>query len=484
MSVKKIKNYINGQWVESSSSRVLDVENPGTGEILAQVPLSTRQEVHKAVKAAKDAFSQWKEVTPTERVGYLFKLKFLLEKNKEELARIITQDHGKVIDDARGEMKRAIENVEMAIGTPSLMQGKILQNVSKGIDEYFIRVPLGVFAAIAPFNFPAMIPFWFLPYAVATGNTYILKPSEQVPLTMKRVFELIDEVGFPPGVLNLVNGDKVAVDALIENEDIVGISSITSTPVAEYIYHKAAEHNKRVQCGGGAKNSLVVMPDADLEKTVPNIIDSVYGNTGQRCLAGANVIAVGEVYAELKKRLVESAKKIKVGYGLDKSITMGPVISQKAKEKILSYIDKGLEQGAKLILDRRSIRVKEYPQGHYLGPCIFDEVKQEMVIACDEIFGPVMTIIKAKDLDEAIEIINRGPHGNAAMIYTTNGKSAREFSLRVDCGNIGIQIGLPAPVAYFPFVGMKKSFFGDLHGQGQDAVDFFTHKKVIISRWW
>lgn len=480
----KIKNYINGQWVESESEKFLVTENPGTGEALSRIPVSTEKEVSQAVESAKNAFSKWREIPPIERARYFFKLKNLMEEHAEELARTITIEHGKILPEARGEIRRAIENVEVACGIPSLMQGKILEDAAKDIDSYFVRMPIGVFAMIAPFNFPAMIPMWFLPYAVACGNTYIVKPSEQVPLTMSMIFSLMDTASFPKGVINLVNGNKDTVNTLIEHPDIVGISSVTSTPVAKEIYKKAAQFGKRAQCHAGAKNFLVVMPDANLEKTIPNITDSIYGNTGQRCLAGANVVAVGNVYTELKKQLVETASKIKIGYGLDKSVDMGPVISAKAKERIIGYIEKGLKEGAKLILDGRNVKVEKYPNGYYLGPSIFDEVTPDMTIAKEEIFGPAMMILATENLNKAIEMINANPYGNGAIIYTESGKSAKEFEYKVNCGNIGIHIGLPAPMAFFPFSGMKNSFFGDLHGQGQDAVDFFTHKKVIMQRWW
>ncbi len=480
----KIKNYINGEWIESKTDRFLKTENPGTGEILARVPISTKKEVKQAIRAAKNAFSEWRKTPAVERARYFFKLRDLMEEYFEELAVIITIEHGKVLPEAKGEVRRAIENVEVACGIPSLMQGKISEDVAKDIDTYFVRVPIGVFAIITPFNFPAMIPMWFLPYAVACGNTCVIKSSEQTPLTMCMISSLMKIAGFPNGVVNLINGDKDTVDILIKHKDVAGISSVTSTSVAKEIYKKAAQYSKRVQCHGGAKNFLVVMPDANLEKTVPSIIDSVYGNTGQRCLAGANIVVVGDIYQELKKRLVEAASKIKVGFGLDKDIAMGPVISAVAKARIISYIEKGVKEGARLILDNRNVRVKDYPNGHYLGPSIFDEVLPDMTIAKDEIFGPVMTILRVKNLKDAIEMINANPFGNGAIIYTESGKSAREFAYRVDCGNIGVHIGLPAPMALFPFGGMKDSFFGDLHGQGQDAIDFFTHKKVIIKRWW
>jgi malonate-semialdehyde dehydrogenase (acetylating)/methylmalonate-semialdehyde dehydrogenase len=375
-----------------------------------------------------------------------------------------------------------IENVEVAAGIPSLMMGYSLEDIAKDIDCVAERQPLGVFAMIPPFNFPAMIPWWFAPYALATGNTYIIKPSEQVPCTQNRIFEILDEVGFPEGVINLVNGAKEVVDMLLESPDIKGVSFVGSTPVARYIYKKAAENDKRVQCQAGAKNFLVVMPDADLDRTVPSLLTSFFGCAGERCLSGAVLLAVGDIYESLREQFIEAASKLKVGNPLDETVQMGPVISKQHKERVLRYIEEGIEEGAKLVLDGRDIKVEGY-NGYFIGPTIFDEVSHEMVIAKEEIFGPVACIIKVKDLDEAIDIIHANPYGNAACIYTSSGKWAREFKYRVQCGNIGVNIGIAAPMAFFPFGGYKDSFFGDLHGQGRDAINFFTDKKVIISRW-
>jgi len=478
-----IKNYINGRWVASKSNEVLDVRNPATDEVIARVPLSTREEVDAAVRAARDAFPEWRETPPYARARYMFRLKEAMEERFEDIARTVTQEHGKVIDEARGEVRRAIENVEVAAGIPSLMTGYNLEDVAAGIDEDCVRQPIGVFCAIAPFNFPAMVPFWFMPYAVACGNTYIIKPSEQTPLSQNLLFEIIDEVGFPDGVVNLVNGAKEVVDALLEHPDVAGVSFVGSTPVARYIYSKAAANGKRVQAQAGAKNFLVVMPDAVLERTVPNLMSSFFGNTGQRCLAGAVLVAVGDIYEPLKEQVVAAASRLKVGYGMDEGVQIGPVISRRALERITGYIEKGLEEGAKLLLDGRGVKVEGYPNGYFIGPTIFDEVTPEMTIAREEIFGPVMSIMHVKDFEEALAVIDANPYGNAASIFTSSGKWAREFKYRVRCGNIGINIGIAAPIASFPFGGMKQSFFGDLHGQGQDAINFFTDRKVVISRW-
>jgi len=482
--INVLKNYVNGKFVESKTNDFLDVENPATGKIIAKVPLSTKKELDEAVKYAKEAFEKWKNISPLKRIQYLFKLKQLMEEKQKEISEILTKEHGKFYDESFLEVERAIENVEVATGVPTLMQGNILENIADGIDEYFIRKPIGVFCVIPPFNFPAMIPFWFLPYAVACGNTFIVKPSEQVPCTQQFIFELIDKAGFPDGVLGLINGDKNLSHEMIKHPDIVGISSVTSTPVAKEIYKLAAEYGKRVQCQAGAKNSAIIMDDANLEKSISNIISSVYGNTGQRCLAVSNIIVIGNNYDGVRAKLMEAAKKLKVGDGLDKDVTMGPVISADAKKKIEGYIEKGLEEGAKLTLDGRGIKVKGNEKGHFLGPCIFEDVKPEMAIAQEEIFGPVLTLIKEKSLKNAIKNINKGRYGNAAAIYTSNGKNAREFQNKVDCGNIGINIGVAAPIGCFPFCGKKDSFFGDIHGQSMDAINFYTDKKVVIQRWY
>ncbi len=482
MEFEKLKNYINGQWVESESNEILDVINPATTEKIAEVPLSTPEDVEAAIQAAKEAFMEWRETPPLTRVRSLFTLKELMEENFEELSRTIVIEEGKTIDEARGEIRRGIENVEVATGIPSLMQGKMLEDIARSIDEIEIRQPLGVCCMIPPFNFPSMVPLWFLPYAVACGNTYIVKPSEQAPLSQNRLFRLIDETEFPEGVVNLVNGAKSVVDYLLESPNVRAVSFVGSTPVAKYIYAKATEYGKRAQCQAGAKNFIVVMPDAVLEPTVAALMTSFFGCAGERCLSGAVVLAVGEVYETLRDMLVEAASKIQVGYGLDEGIQMGPVVSKRHMERVLGYIEKGVQEGAKLILDGRNIKVEGYP-GWFIGPTIFDKVKPDMVIANDEIFGPVMSIIHIKDLEEAFEIIHANPYGNASSIFTSNGKAAREFQYRVQCGNVGINVGIAAPMAFFPFSGWKDSFFGDLHGQGLDAIRFFTEKKVSIIRW-
>ncbi|MBI2873183.1 MAG: CoA-acylating methylmalonate-semialdehyde dehydrogenase [Chloroflexi bacterium] len=482
MTVATVQNFVGGEWVDSASTERLDVVNPATAEPIAQVPLSTREEVDRAVRVAQEAFQGWRETPPTARIRYFFRLKELMEANFEELARTLVMEEGKTIDESRGEIRRAIENVEVTTGIPSLMMGYNLEDIAPEIDEECIRQPLGVFCVIPPFNFPTMVPMWFLPYAVACGNTFIIKPSEQVPLSMNKLVHLMDEAGFPPGTVNLVNGARGVAEALMEHPLVKGVSFVGSTAVAKQIYAKAAAHGKRVQCQGGAKNFMVVMPDAVLERTVPALITSVYGCAGERCLSGSVLLAVGEAYEPLRDAFTEAASRLKVGYGLDESSQMGPVVSRRHKERVLSYINKGVEEGARLLLDGRHVEVKDYP-GFFVGPTVFDRVNPEMTIARDEIFGPVGSIMRVRDLDEAVEIIHASPYGNAAAVFTSSGQVARRFQYRVQCGNIGINIGIVAPMAFFPFGGFKDSFFGDLHGQGRDAVNFFTERKIVISRW-
>jgi len=479
-----LKNFIGGAWVESSASEWLDDTNPATGEVIARVPLSPRADVDAAVRAGLDAWEEWRETPPLSRARYFFTLRDLMEQHFEELARIVSQDHGKIIDEARGEVRRAIENVEVAAGIPSLMMGYNLEDgAAAGIDEEVLYQPLGVFAGISPFNFPAMVQSWFWPYAVATGNCWVAKPSEQDPLVQVRLFELIEMAGFPPGVVSMVHGAKEAVEAVCDHPDIRGVSFVGSTQIAKLVYARAASHGKRVQCGGGAKNLLVVLPDAKLDTIVPNMISSVYGTAGERCLAGSVIVGIGEAQGPLKAKFTDHASKLKLGYGLDESTQMGPVISRKHQERVLGYIDKGEDEGAKPLLDGRGVKVPGYEHGYFVGPTVLDGVTPDMTVAKEEIFGPVASVFEMDDLDEAIEWINRSPYGNSASIYTSSGKAARDFRYRARAGSIGINLGIAAAMAYFPFGGMKNSFFGDLHPQGRDAIRFFTESKVVITRW-
>ncbi|HVC34393.1 MAG TPA: CoA-acylating methylmalonate-semialdehyde dehydrogenase [Chloroflexota bacterium] len=477
-----IRNYVGGEWVASSATTRQQVVNPATGQALAEVPLGTAQDVEVAVAAAQAAFSSWRQTPPQQRVQPLYRLKRLMEQNHDQLARTVTEEHGKTLEDARGAVQRAIENVEVACGIPSLMMGYGLEDgASRGIDEEVIRQPLGVFAAVCPFNFPAMVPFWFLPYAVACGNSFIVKPSEQVPLTQRAVFELIAEAGFPPGVLNLVNGAREVVDALLDHPLIKGVSFVGSTPVARYVYRRAAENGKRVQAQGGAKNVLVLLPDAVLEKTVPNVMGASFGSAGQRCLAGSLAVTVADKGGRAASAIAEAARALRVGNGFEAGVDVGPVISDQAQERILAAIQRGVDEGARLIVDGRG--AAESRAGFFVGPTVFDQVRPDMSLAQQEIFGPVLGIVAVDTVDQALEIIERLPFGNAASIFTQDGKAAREFHYRAPVGNVGINVGVAAPMAYFPFSGWKDSFFGTLHGQGRDAIDFFTDRKVVITRW-
>ncbi|MHA2085193.1 MAG: CoA-acylating methylmalonate-semialdehyde dehydrogenase [Candidatus Thorarchaeota archaeon] len=483
MSGEVVKNYINGRWVESKSKKTQDIINPATGEILAKTPMSTAEETNTAIEAAKIAFERWRKIPVFTRVRYLNRIRDAFEENFEELAKTLTMEQGKTLDEARGEYRRTIENIEVATAAPSLQMGYNTEDIAAGIDEMVIKQPLGVFFCVAPFNFPGMVPTWFWPFAIGTGNTYIVKPSEQVPLSQIKQFEIIHDVGLPKGVLNLVNGGPEAVNALIESPDTAGMSFVGSTRIGKLLYKKTAEYGKRAQVQAGAKNFLTVMPDADLERTVAALLTSFYGCTGQRCLAGGVVLAVGDIYEPLRDALVEGSKKLKVGNGLEEGVQMGPLASKKGMDIVLSYIDAGIKEGAELLLDGRTIEIPGHSNGFFVGPTVFDKVTPKMSIANEEIFGPVISIVKVDSLDEAIDVIHENPYGNASSIFTSSGKTARDYQYRVKAGNIGINIGVVAPIATFPFSGMGDSFFGDLHGQGQDAIDFFTENKVVITRW-
>lgn len=482
--MQTLQNYINGKWVHSASASTKNVLNPATQEVLAKVPYGadTAKDVDTAVAAAQQAYLEWKNVSVLKRIQPLFKLKQLLETHKDEITKLITLECGKTLVESAGEIQRAIENVEVACGAPMLMQSEFLENVATGIDEFMIRQPLGVTACIAPFNFPAMISFWFLPYAIATGNSMIIKPSEKVPLTMMRIFELIDQLDLPPGVINLVHGGKETVDGLLDHPQVKSISFVGSTPVAKYIYARGTANGKRVQAQGGAKNPVVILPDADIDVTSQVITDSVYGCAGQRCLAASVVITVDNDDA-IRESLYEAAKKRVVGNGLDTAVEMGPVITPESKQRIESLIDQGLKEGGKLLLDGRTPGVKGLESGNFVRPTIIEQLPLDGELIRTEIFGPVMTLVNMKNVDDAIRFINSGAYGNMACLFTTNGNSARKFRSEAMAGNIGINIGIAAPMAQFPFSGWKDSFFGDLHGQGKHAIEFFTQTKVVVERW-
>ncbi|MBN1298561.1 MAG: CoA-acylating methylmalonate-semialdehyde dehydrogenase [Actinobacteria bacterium] len=487
MQIKKMQNYINGKWKEAENTAYIDVENPSTGVIIAKVPLSTRNEVNKSVEAAYNAFPAWRDTPVSRRVRYLFKLNEILRNNEELIARTLVAEMGKSLTDARAEMKRVYENIEVACGMPVMQQGDIIIGSSFEIDGEVLRLPLGVFCMIAPFNFPSMVPFWFLPYAIATGNTFIVKASEQVPMTMQLITEFIDSCGLPPGVFNLVNGDKEAADAFMKSPKVKGISLVGTTSTCKIIAEKCAKTNKRFQAMGSAKNHLVVMPDAKLDSVIRNMTSSCYGCAGQRCMASSAIIGVGDIYKTVCSKFIEDSKSIITGNPLDPVIAeepllMGPVISKKAKNFILSMVETGIKEGAKLALDGRDKIIKGCENGYFIGPTVFTDVKPQMEIHKTEIFGPVVVMMYAADLDEAINIINAHQFGNGASIYTQNGYFARKFKLEVECGMIGINIGIPAPVAYLPFGGMKASQFADIKAQGKAIINFFTEDKIITER--
>ncbi len=479
-AVRKLSFLTNGQW-EAGSGTLHPVTNPATGEVIAEVPYATAAEVDRTVHAAHEAFLKWRNVPVVDRVQVLYRYKALLDKYHEELARILTAENGKTIEDARLEVRRAIQMVEVACGMPTLMMGDSLPEVSPGIDSISIRQPIGVVAGITPFNFPSMVPMWMFPFAIACGNSFILKPSEKVPMSPTRTAELLQEAGLPAGVYNLLHGDKVAVDALLKHPLVRAVSFVGSTPVARYIYSTAAAEGKRVQALGGAKNHLIVMPDAQLEKTVDAIMSSAFGAAGERCLAGSVLVPVGEVAEPLLDLLVKKAKAMKIGDGIQSGIDMGPVVTGDHCKKITGYIEKGVAEGATPLCDGRESAPKG--EGFFVGPTIFDKVTPQMTIAREEIFGPVLSVIRVGSLDDALKLVNDSPFGNTSSIFTSSGKSAREYAHRVEAGMIGVNIGVAAPMAFFPFSGWKQSFFGDLHAHGKDAVSFYTEQKVIMTRW-
>jgi malonate-semialdehyde dehydrogenase (acetylating) / methylmalonate-semialdehyde dehydrogenase len=480
-----IRNYVGGEWIESRGDESHSVVNPATNDELGQVPFSTAEDVDLAVQTAVEAFDNWRRTPPVDRVQYLFDLKYELEDRQEDIAQALTREHGKTLAEARGEIRRGIENVEVAAGIPNMLreQSGLVEDVARDMDEYAVRQPLGVFGAITPFNFPAMIPLWFLPYAVATGNTFILKPSEKVPLSSQIIYEAIDAVDFPDGVVNLVNGSAETVNALLEHPDVEGISFVGSSHVAKYVYETASQHGKRVQAQGGAKNYAVVTESAELESIIPNVVGSVYGNAGQRCLANDVIIGVEGVYDDLKAELVEATEDLAVGSGLDEMTDVGPVITPDSRERILDVIDEAVDEGAEVVVDGRDY---EHPEldGIFVGPTLLEGVTTDMDIAQNEIFGPILCLAKATDLDEAIEMVNSTRYGNASSIYTERGSEARKYRYEVDAGNIGVNVGVCAPMGFFHFGGRKDSFFGDLHAQGEDAVNFYTDKTIQIERWY
>ncbi|PLR75922.1 methylmalonate-semialdehyde dehydrogenase (CoA acylating) [Bacillus sp. V3-13] len=477
-----LKNYINGEWVEAKTEQFQTVPNPATGEELAQVPISTREDVDDAVSAAKAAFKIWSKTPVPKRARILFKFQQLLVENWEELAKLITQENGKSYSEAYGEVQRGIECVEFAAGAPTLMMGRQLPDIATNIESGMYRYPVGVVGGITPFNFPMMVPCWMFPLAIALGNTFVLKPSERTPLLANRLVELFKEAGLPDGVLNIVHGARDVVNGLLDHKGVPAISFVGSQPVAEYIYKSAAANGKRVQALAGAKNHSIVMPDADLDGAVKEIISAAYGSAGERCMACSVVVAVGDVAEKLIKKLNEKADDIKIGNGLDKDVFLGPVIRQEHKEKTGKYIEIGEQEGATLVRDGR--KDEAYLEtGYFIGPTIFDNVTPSMKIWKDEIFAPVLSIVRVRSLEEAIELTNQSDFGNGACLFTKSGSNVRYFRENIEVGMLGVNIGVPAPMAFFPFSGWKNSFYGDLHANGPDGVEFYTRRKMLTARW-
>jgi malonate-semialdehyde dehydrogenase (acetylating)/methylmalonate-semialdehyde dehydrogenase len=477
-----LQNYIGGSWVSAKVSGLVDVTNPANGEVLARAPLSGRAEVEAAVAAASAAWPDWRSRSVGERTEFIYALREKFRLRIDELAASVTKEGGKVLSDARAEVSRAIEVIEVACASPMTMQGRILEGVARGINSETIRQSVGVCAAITPFNFPAMVPMWFLPFAIVCGNTFVLKPSEQVPLTSELICHILGDIGLPPGVVNLVHGGHDAVNAILDSPGIRAVSFVGSVTTAKYIYKRAAENGKRVQALGGAKNYMIVMPDAVVDKTVSNVLGSAFGNAGQRCMAGSVLVTVGSAKEKIMDRLKTEAEKVIVGDGRDPKASLGPVISSSACERIHDAIASGVKEGADLLVDGR--RPRGVPAGgNFVGPTILSNVKPGMRVAHEEIFGPVLSVMHVDTLDEAIDLVNRDPRGNGTSIFTENGAAVREYSRRVEVGMVGVNIGVAASPAYFPFSGWKDSFFGDLHVHGWDAVEFFTRKKTVTSRY-
>ena len=480
---QKIVNFVNGQWTDVKSADAIQVINPAYGTPFAEVVMTPQDVVAQAVEAGHLAYQEWRYVPATDRIQHLFKFKMLLEQHLDELAKIITTECGKTYKESVGELRRGIENVEMAIGMPTLMQGYNNEDIARGIDEHMFRQPLGVVTAITPFNFPAMIPLWFLPYAVATGNTFILKPSEKVPATTAKLFELIEQSGFPAGVVQLINGGKETVDALLDHAMVKAVSFVGSTPVAKYIYGRATANGKRAQCQGGAKNPIIVMPDADMDTTTHIVADSAFGCAGQRCLATSTVITVGAAQQVFTDQIVDAAMSRRVGYGLDDDVQMGPVITPESRTRIEGFIRQAEMENINVLVDGRGKSVAGFAEGYWIAPTVLDNVPAQSDLATTEIFGPVLSLMHVDTVDQAIALVNARNFGNMACIFTNSGSVARKFRNQADAGNIGVNIGVAAPMAFFPFSGWNDSFFGDLHAQGRHGVEFYTQTKVVVERW-
>ena len=478
-----IKHFVGGKVIDGTSQRKGHVFNPATGEQESEVVLATKSDLDKTVEIAKKAFETWSLKPALQRARIMFKFKELIEKNFDELTKLIVSEHGKVYEDAKGSLIRGLEVVEFACGIPHVLKGEFSENVGTNVDSYSMRQPLGVAAGITPFNFPAMVPMWMFPLAIACGNTFILKPSEKDPSCPMRLAELLHEAGLPAGVFNVVNGDKEVVDAILSNNDIKAVSFVGSTPIAKYIYENAAKNEKRVQALGGAKNHLVVMPDCDLEGAVNGLMGAAYGSAGERCMAQSVAVAVGDIGDELVSRLVKKAEALKIGPGMDKSSEMGPLVTKQHLEKVKGYVDLGVKEGAKLALDGRGLKLQGYENGFFIGGCLFDNVKKDMRIYKEEIFGPVLSVVRAKDFEEASKLVNDHEYGNGVSIFTRDGDAARTFSSKIKVGMVGINIPIPVPMAFHSFGGWKRSLFGDQHMHGPEGVRFYTKLKTITSRW-
>lgn len=481
-TIETLKNFVGGQWIDATSGKTDVVPNPATGETLAHVPLSSREDVAHAVKVAKEAFRTWSKTAAPRRARILFKYQQLLVENWEELARLVTKENGKSYNEAYGEVQRGIECVEFAAGAPTLMMGKQLPDIATNVESGMYRYPVGVIGGITPFNFPMMVPCWMFPLAIACGNTFVLKPSERTPLLANRLAELFQEAGLPDGVLNIVHGAHDVVNELLENKDVKGISFVGSQPVAEYVYRTGTSYGKRVQALAGAKNHSIVMPDANLELATKEIISAAYGSAGERCMAAAVVVAVGDIADKLIEKLVEAADSLKIGNGLEDGVFLGPVIRDSHKAKTLKYIELGEQEGATLVRDGRKDAAAE-GEGYFVGPTLFDNVTKDMTIWKEEIFAPVLSVVRVATLDDAIALANESEFANGACIYTQNGSNVRKFREEMDAGMLGVNLGVPAPMAFFPFSGWKNSFYGDLHANGPDGVEFYTRKKMLTSRW-
>jgi malonate-semialdehyde dehydrogenase (acetylating)/methylmalonate-semialdehyde dehydrogenase len=481
--MKNIFHFVDGKEFKGDSKRTSDVFNPATGEVQAKVSLASKNDVDIAVKNANEAFKEWSLTPPITRARILFKYKELIEKNSDELTKLIVAEHGKVYDDAKGSLTRGLEVVEFACGIPHLLKGEFTENVGKGVDSWSMRQPLGVCAGITPFNFPAMVPMWMFPMAIACGNTFILKPSEKDPSCPLMLAQLLKEAGLPDGVLNVINGDKESVDALLEHKDVSAISFVGSTGIAKYIYENAAKNEKRVQALGGAKNHCVVMPDSDLDQAVNGLMGAAYGSAGERCMAQSVAVAVGNIGDELVKRLSEKVEALKVGPGMDKESEMGPLVTKEHLEKVKGYVDLGAEEGAKLVVDGRNLKLQGYENGFYIGGCLFDHVKEDMRIYKEEIFGPVLSVVRVEDFNTAVDLVNNHEYGNGTSIFTRDGDSARTFASKIKVGMVGVNIPIPVPMAFHSFGGWKRSLFGDQHMHGPEGVRFYTKLKTITSRW-